>query len=108
LGFALLAVIGANYSAMVAVVVLEQLAGGMGTAAFVALLMALCNARVAAAQFALLSALAAIPRTFLGPPAAILVMSFDWSIFFVITAIGGLPGIWLVSRLSLPEESSEP
>jgi len=44
----------------------ENLAGGMGTVAFVALLMALCDRRYTAAQYALLSALAALGRVLLG------------------------------------------
>ena len=43
---------------MVAVVGLENLAGGMGTAAFVAYISGLCNARFTATQYALLSSFA--------------------------------------------------
>ena len=44
------------------VIAFENLSGGMGTAAFVAFLMALCKVRYSATQFALLSALAAVTR----------------------------------------------
>ncbi|MCS6781441.1 MAG: MFS transporter, partial [Geminicoccaceae bacterium] len=57
LGFVWLAAAGRDYAVMVAVVGLENLAGGMGTAAYVALLMALCDRRFSATQYALLSAL---------------------------------------------------
>lgn len=106
LGFAILAATGPSYTGMVVVIVVEQLAGGMGTAAFVALLMALCDHRVAAAQYALLSALAAIPRTFLGPAAGIMVAWAGWAPFFIATAVAALPGVWLVARLQLPKPSS--
>src|SRR3972149_908569 len=45
LGFVLLAVAGKNYTLMVAAIAAENLCGGMGTAAFVALLMSLCDRR---------------------------------------------------------------
>ena len=57
LGFLWLASHDANLTGMAVVIILENLAGGMGTAAFVALLMTLCDSRFTATQFALLSAL---------------------------------------------------
>ena len=54
----------------------------MGTAAFVALLMVLCNKKYTATQFALLSALASIGRVFVGPLAGEIAFNFDWPIFF--------------------------
>ena len=78
---------------------LENLCGGMGTAAFVALLMALCNQQFSATQFALLSALSAVGRTYLaGPLTPPLVNAFGWPIFFAITVLIALPGIWLLWR----------
>lgn len=99
LGFVALVWLGPNYFGMVAVVGLENLAGGMGTAAFVALLMALCNARYTATQFALLSALSAIGRVLVGPPAGELVHQLGWGPFFLLTFLLALPGLWLLLRL---------
>jgi len=48
LGFMALALAGKSYALMIAVVAAENLCGGMGTAAFVALLMALCDRRFSA------------------------------------------------------------
>ena len=67
LGFMLLAASGKNYALMVTVIGLENLCGGMGTAAYVALLMALCDRRFSATQYALLSALSAVGRVYVGP-----------------------------------------
>ncbi|UOD50227.1 muropeptide transporter [Orrella daihaiensis] len=76
---------------------LENLCGGMGTAAFVALLMGLCNHQFSATQFALLSALSAVGRTYLaGPLTPPLVESFGWPIFFAMTVVIALPGLWLL------------
>ena len=44
----------------------ENLAGGMGTSAFIVLLMRLCTPKYAAGQYALLSALSAVGRIYLG------------------------------------------
>lgn len=96
LGFMGLAAAGKNYAMMVAVVGLENLAGGMGTAAFVALLMALCDHRYSATQYALLSALAVLGRVYVGPSAGFLVEAVDWTPFFFITFLAALPGLILL------------
>jgi PAT family beta-lactamase induction signal transducer AmpG len=96
LAFMVLAWTGKNYAVMVAAVAVENLSGGMGTAAFVALLMALCDHRYSATQFALLSALAAVGRVFAGPPSGFLVEAVGWPTFFFLTFLAALPGLWLL------------
>ncbi|MGC9457285.1 MAG: AmpG family muropeptide MFS transporter [Halothiobacillaceae bacterium] len=88
-----------GYALMVLTIGVENFAGGMGTAAFVALLMALCDARFSATQFALLSALSALGRVYLGPAAGFAVEWVDWAWFFVLTFIAALPGLWLLWKL---------
>jgi PAT family beta-lactamase induction signal transducer AmpG len=95
-GFALLAVIDKSYGVMVAVVGLENLTGGMGTAAFVALLMALCDRRFTATQFAMLSAVASLGRVLAGPPAGVAVETIGWAWFFTGTIAIALPAIALL------------
>ena len=99
LGFFALSLAGHNYPLMVLAVGLENLAGGMGTAAFVALIMGLCDIRYSATQFALLSALASLGRVFLGPVAGGVVAWLDWPLFFVLTVLAALPGLWLLSKM---------
>lgn len=99
LAFMLLAWIGKSYPAMVSAVAVENLAGGMGTAAFVALLMSLCDHRYSATQFALLSALAALGRVFVGPPSGYLAEAVGWTQFFFVTFLAALPGLWLLWSL---------
>jgi PAT family beta-lactamase induction signal transducer AmpG len=65
----------------------------MGTAAFVALLMAMCDRRFSATQYALLSALASLGRVYVGPAAGVLAAQFGWTTFFFITFLVALPGI---------------
>ena len=96
LGFMLLAMAGKSYPLMVVVVGLENLCGGMGTAAYVALLMALCDRRFSATQYALLSALSAVGRVYVGPAAGYLVKALDWAPFFFLTFLIALPGLALL------------
>jgi PAT family beta-lactamase induction signal transducer AmpG len=96
LSFAVLAWAGKSYALLVFTVAFENLASGMGTAAFVAFAMALCNHRFSATQYALLSALASLGRILFGPTTGELVALMDWSNFFVVTFFAALPGLVLV------------
>ena len=97
LGFWLLAVAPKSILLMAAAVGVENLCGGLGTAAFVALLMGLCDHRFSATQFALLSALSAVGRTYLaGPLAPPMVEHYGWPVFFLITVAIALPGLALL------------
>ena len=69
LGYLLLISFGKSYPVMVAAVALDALASGMGNIASVALMMALCDKRFSAFQYALLSVIALLPRYTLGYPA---------------------------------------
>jgi PAT family beta-lactamase induction signal transducer AmpG len=96
LSFMLLAWIGKSYGMLVFAVAFENFSGGMGTAAFVSLLMAMCNHRFTATQYALLSSLAALGRIFIGPTSGFLVEAVGWASFFFITALTALPGLGLL------------
>jgi len=96
-GYWLLAVSPTSLWLMTTVVAVENLCGGLGTAAFVALLMALCKQQFSATQFALLSALSAVGRTYLaGPITPLLVNSYGWPAFFLFTVLIAIPGLVLL------------
>ncbi len=97
--FVALAWVGKSYVLMLGAVAFENIAGGMGTAAFVAFLMGLCDHRFTATQYALLSAVASIGRVFVGPPSGFLVEAVGWGLFFLTTFLVALPGLWLLWRL---------
>ena len=101
LTFMWLALVGKSYPVMVLAVGFENLAGGMGTAAFVALLMALCDHRFTATQYALLSALAAFGRVYVGPAAGYATdpkyLALGWPTFFFLTFVIALPGLALLA-----------
>lgn len=96
LSFAWLAWAGKSYPLLVFAVGFENLASGMGTAAFVAFAMALCNHSFSATQYALLSAIASLGRILFGPAAGGMVEAMGWDGFFVLTFVAALPGLGLV------------
>lgn len=75
------------------VIAFENLSGGMGTAAFVALLMSLCNQRFTATQYALLSAFASIGRVWVGPVAGVSAETIGWPTFFIVSTIVAVPAL---------------
>ncbi len=101
LGFMALAFAGKSYPMMVFAVGFENLTGGMGTAAFVALMMALCDRRFTATQYALISALSAFGRVYVGPAAGYATdpkqLGLAWTTFFFATFLVALPGIALLA-----------
>ena len=74
----------------------ENISGGMGTVAFVGLLMALCNSRFTATHYALLSAFAAVGRIYISPIAGVLSESLGWPMFFIFSIFLAVPGIVMV------------
>ena len=67
---------------------------------FVAYLSALCdNPLRTATQYALLTALAAVGRTYLSLGAGYIAAATGWSWFFAICAIAGIPGLLLLAWL---------
>jgi len=95
--FMILALVGKNYGIMISSIFIENLCSGMGTAAFVAFIMSLCNHRYSATQFALLSAIASVGRVFLGPLASLMVEHMGWVTFFGWTFLLSFPGILLLT-----------
>jgi PAT family beta-lactamase induction signal transducer AmpG len=95
-GYWLLAVTPKDLISMASAVFLENLCGGMGTSAFVALLMTLCNKSFSATQFALLSALSAVGRVYVGPLAGWFVEAHGWSMFYLFSIVAALPGLLML------------
>jgi PAT family beta-lactamase induction signal transducer AmpG len=97
--FMLLAMAGKNFPLMVTSVFIENYCSGMGTAAFVAFLMSLCDHRFTATQYACLSALASVGRVFLGPIAGVMVTNWGWVNFFAWAFLLSFPGLLLLYSL---------
>lgn len=89
------------------VIAFENLSGGMGTAAFVAFLMSLCNHRFTATQYALLSAFASVGRVWVGPLAGVLAETIGWPSFFIVSTVLALPALAMLWWLRQPVRALE-
>ena len=100
LGFALLAEVGANPWMLGTVVALEYLGVGLGTAAFTAFIARMTNPVFAATQFALFTAMAAVPRTLANAVTGIIVEQVGWTTFFIICTVLAIPGMLLLFKVA--------
>ena len=94
--FAVQAAMGSDLGLLFVTIGFENLAGGMGTAAFVAYLSSLCHVAYTATQYALLSSLMSFGRTLLSAPGGWLADQTDWITFFLLTTAAALPGLFLL------------
>jgi PAT family beta-lactamase induction signal transducer AmpG len=107
LGFAWLAWLGPQAGigveqrlTLAAVIGLEALGVGLGTAAFVAFIARSTHPAYTATQFALFTSLAAVPRTFINASAGWLVEALGWIDFFMLCTVLAVPGMLLLARVA--------
>ena len=74
----------------------ENFAAGLGTAAFLAFLMSVCERRYAATQFALLSAIYALSRWAAGLASGVLAERLGFAHYFLLTFALGVPAYALL------------
>jgi len=103
LAFSWQAVVGRDLVWLTAAITLENFTSAIGTVIFVAYLSALCrNPLHTAMQYALLTALAAVGRTFLSAKAGVVAEATGWVWFYAICAALALPSfvllVWLQQR----------
>jgi len=96
LGYAVLAEAGPLLWLLALVIGFEYLGVGLGTAAFVAFIARETSRQYAATQFALFSALTAVPRTFVNASTGFIVESVGWTEFFLLCTLVALPGMVLL------------
>jgi PAT family beta-lactamase induction signal transducer AmpG len=99
LSYVLQAMAGHDVAVLAFTIAVENFAGGMGSAAFVAYLSGLCNIAFTATQYALLSSLATVGRTTLSASGGWLADQLDWVAFFTLTTFAGLPGLLMIAWL---------
>ncbi len=87
---------GADIGVFAATIAVENVSGGMGSAAFVAYLSGLCSPGFAGAQYALLSALGTSGRNFFSAFTGALADRVDWATFFLVSTAVGLPALALL------------
>lgn len=100
LGFALLAEVGADPWMLGTVVALEYLGVGLGTAAFTAFIARTTNPVFAATQFALFTALTAVPRTLANSVTGLIVERVGWTTFFLLCTALAIPGMLLLFKVA--------
>jgi MFS transporter, PAT family, beta-lactamase induction signal transducer AmpG len=94
--FAYQVVAGHDVGVLTFTIAVENVTGGMGTAAFVAYLSSLTNTAFTATQYALLSAFMAFGRTLLSSPSGYLVDFVGWFDFFILSVGVAVPGLLLL------------
>jgi MFS transporter, PAT family, beta-lactamase induction signal transducer AmpG len=100
LAFSWQAVVGLDAAWLTFAIVAENFTSAIGTVIFVAYLSALCrNPLHTATQYALLTALAAVGRTYMSSGAGFIAAATGWAWFFVICAVAGLPALGLLAWL---------
>ena len=100
LGFALLSVVGDNPWMLGAATSFEYLGVGLGTAALTAFMARSTNAAFAATQFALFTALIAVPRTLANAVTGVLVEQVGWTNFFLLCTALAVPGMLLLIKVA--------
>ncbi|HYF97647.1 MAG TPA: MFS transporter [Coxiellaceae bacterium] len=96
LSFVVLALVGKSYVWMAIALFADNFFSALGSVAFVAFLMALCNKEFTATQFALFTALSAVGRVFIGPIAAVFVEHLGWPLFYITAISLGIPALLLL------------
>lgn len=105
LSFAVLAlVIGTGADApgwigLAGAIFMDNLAGGLAATVFIAYLSSLTSAPYTATQYALLSSLMALTGNFIGGFSGLVVDNFGYAVFFVTTALAGVPTFILTAYL---------
>jgi len=99
LGFLAIALGWHGFEALIVAVGAENLTSGLGTGAFVALLMALCDRRFSATQYAVFSALDSAGRVFIGPLAGLVAADYGWQTYFVVSLACAVPGLIVLTML---------
>lgn len=107
--FAAQAEVGHDVYFLMLTIGLENLSGGIGSAAFVAYLSGLCNVAFTGTHYALFSSLAAIGRTVLSSPGGVLVEQMGWFNYFILSTFVAIPGLllllWMMRRYPPPSAS---
>lgn len=99
ISYVALAWAGHDLSALAVTVAVENVCGGVATAAFVAYLSGLCNVAYTATQYALLSSFYKLGGDLFGASSGWLADRMDWVSFFLLSMAGALPALILLTRL---------
>lgn len=96
LGYALVATMHAGRWAIYAAAIVENIGYGLGTGAFLAFLMAICDRERAATEYAMLTAAFGLTRVVIGTPSGWIAQNHGYAAYFWLTVLLGIPGLLLV------------
>jgi PAT family beta-lactamase induction signal transducer AmpG len=99
IAYALVAMTNAGRPALYGAAVIETFCGGLGTAAFLSFLMFICDRDNAATEYAMLSALFAVARTFAFAVSGYFATDLGYANYYWLTAALALPGLALLPRI---------
>jgi len=101
LGLVWLSGIEKNNFALGLVIALEMLSAGMAVPAFNTFIAFLTNKKFTATQYALLTSLAALPRTLLSAPSGFIKEGLgSWSAYFIFCSLITIPGMLLLFKVA--------
>ncbi|MDH5493257.1 MAG: MFS transporter, partial [Myxococcales bacterium] len=95
--YAWLALVGKSDSLLILSIGVDNACNGLGTAAFVAYLMTLCDRRYTAFQYALLSSAMGLLGLLLASAGGYFAETLGWTVFFLISIALGLPAVLLLA-----------
>lgn len=104
LGYVWIAGSAKSYVTLTVVIGADHLLNGMGTAAFVAFLMSLCNPRFTAFQYALFSSLMTVPTRVITGGSGWVAEWLGWQGFFVATVLISVPAVALLVFTPVADE----
>jgi PAT family beta-lactamase induction signal transducer AmpG len=96
LGYALVATAHAGRWSIYAAAIVENIGYGLGTGAFLAFLMAICDRQRAATEYAMLTAVFGLTRVLIGTPSGWIAQHHGYAAYFWLTVLLGIPGLLLV------------
>ncbi len=109
--FAAQATIGPKVGFLFLTIGIENMSGGMGSAAFVAYLSLLCNVKYTGTQYALFTSFMAFGRTWLSATSGWVADQTSWEVFFIVSTIIAVPGLlmlcWMLRRLPMEVQAGK-
>ncbi|MFP5458522.1 MAG: AmpG family muropeptide MFS transporter [Bacteriovoracia bacterium] len=99
-GFCFLSLMPVSMLNLSLVIGFENFSAGLGTSAYSAFMASMTNKKFTATQYALLTALMAVPRTLLSSPTGWMAEKMGWELFFVFCTVIALPGMALIPLLT--------
>ena len=109
LGFSLLTSLPVSFYSLATIIAFENLASGMGTAAYSAYMASLANKKFSGTQLALLTALMGVPRVIISGPTGLMAKTLGWEYFFLMCTLVAIPGLLLLNwvfKLERPNHQS--